>query len=267
MKTGRPDYYIPSPTTVSRDVKKVFVNVRKRMAKMLREYEGDLNFATDAWTSPNHKAFVAVTVHFQAKGSAVTMLLDLVEVATSHSGLNLATAFAKILDDFGISDKVHYLGLGSCERCRKLTVAMQVLSITCDNASCNDTMIDKLEDMIPDFPGAPNRTRCFNHIVALVAVRVVRQFDVPKGGEADVMNEAVQELRELAKDSDVEESITQREWESAEDDDEDDGDIADLQGDELIVLDHEALNASLKPGRTLLVKASRLTKKGRPSSP
>jgi hypothetical protein len=35
MKTGRPEYYIPSATTVSRDVKKVFVNVCKRMANML----------------------------------------------------------------------------------------------------------------------------------------------------------------------------------------------------------------------------------------
>ena len=39
------------------------------------------------------------------------MLLDIVEVAESHSGLNLAAAFAKILDDFGISDKVRvFLG-------------------------------------------------------------------------------------------------------------------------------------------------------------
>jgi hypothetical protein len=34
------------------------------------------------------------------------MLLDIVEVACSHSGLNLATAFAKILEDFGIDNKV-----------------------------------------------------------------------------------------------------------------------------------------------------------------
>lgn len=33
------------------------------------------------------------------------MILDLVEVACSHSGINLAAAFAKILEDFGISDK------------------------------------------------------------------------------------------------------------------------------------------------------------------
>ena len=34
------------------------------------------------------------------------MLLDIIEVAMSHSGINLAIAFAKILEDFGISDKV-----------------------------------------------------------------------------------------------------------------------------------------------------------------
>jgi hypothetical protein len=37
------------------------------------------------------------------------MLLDIVEVAKTHSGINLAAAFAKILDDFGISDKVRYI--------------------------------------------------------------------------------------------------------------------------------------------------------------
>jgi hypothetical protein len=65
-----------------------------------------LNFATDAWTSPNHKAYVAVTVHFEQNSVPVAMLLDLVEVAMSHSGLNLAAAFAGILDSFGIADRV-----------------------------------------------------------------------------------------------------------------------------------------------------------------
>lgn len=65
-----------------------------------------MNFATDAWTSPNHKAYVAFTVHFAHEGAPVSMLLDLVEVAESHSGENLATAFAKVLEEFGISDKV-----------------------------------------------------------------------------------------------------------------------------------------------------------------
>jgi len=72
----------------------------------LKDHEGDLKFATDGWTSPNHKAFVAVTIHFENNGIPMSILLDLVEVAESHSGINLARAFAKILDDFGISEKI-----------------------------------------------------------------------------------------------------------------------------------------------------------------
>jgi hypothetical protein len=34
------------------------------------------------------------------------LLINVGEVPHSDSGLNLATAFAKVLDDFGISDKV-----------------------------------------------------------------------------------------------------------------------------------------------------------------
>ena len=57
------------------------------------------------------------------KGKPLSIILDLVKVAKvntlpdcsqllswlyeqSHSGVNLAAAFAKILEDFGISDKV-----------------------------------------------------------------------------------------------------------------------------------------------------------------
>lgn len=58
--------------------------------------------------SPNNKAYVAVTVTFELNSVQYTMLLDIVEVAKSHSGINLAAAFAKIFDGFGISDKVKY---------------------------------------------------------------------------------------------------------------------------------------------------------------
>jgi hypothetical protein len=47
----------------------------------MKDYEGKLNFATDTWTSPNHKAYIAVTVHLEVKGAPLSMLLDIVEVA------------------------------------------------------------------------------------------------------------------------------------------------------------------------------------------
>jgi hypothetical protein len=72
----------------------------------LYKYENALNFATDTWISPNHKAYIAFTVHFVHEGDPMSMLLDLIEVAESHSGINLVNAFAKVFEDFGITDKV-----------------------------------------------------------------------------------------------------------------------------------------------------------------
>jgi hypothetical protein len=36
MKTGRPEYYLPSKRTVARDVKEVFKSTHKHIAKMLQ---------------------------------------------------------------------------------------------------------------------------------------------------------------------------------------------------------------------------------------
>ncbi|KAF8121439.1 hypothetical protein EV363DRAFT_1185876 [Boletus edulis] len=81
MKTGRPEYYIPSESTVSRDVRLVFARTRVRVAKMLKEYDGKLNFTTDAWTAPNHRALVAFSVHLEHKGTPLHFPLDVIEVA------------------------------------------------------------------------------------------------------------------------------------------------------------------------------------------
>ncbi|KAG1730979.1 uncharacterized protein EDB91DRAFT_1239010 [Suillus paluster] len=66
MKTGCPEYYIPSPSTITRDVK--------------QNYDSELNFATDTWTSPNHRAYVAISVHLQHEGQPLSIILDIVEV-------------------------------------------------------------------------------------------------------------------------------------------------------------------------------------------
>ncbi|TFK47878.1 hypothetical protein OE88DRAFT_1608415, partial [Heliocybe sulcata] len=53
----------------------------------------------------------------------------------------------------------------------------QILGISCDNASNNDTMIKELPNLLPDFPGDANRVRCFLHIVNLVAKSILKLFD------------------------------------------------------------------------------------------
>ena len=64
-------------------------------------------------------------------------------------------------------------------------------------------MIEKLADLLSDFPRAANRTRCFTHILNLVARCTMRQFDSPKskqrgGQDDDVANDSEDEdLRDL----------------------------------------------------------------------
>lgn len=80
MKTGRPGYWVPSPSTVIRDTRFVYDRTREKLARVLQEYEGDVSLATDAWSSPNHRAFMAITVHFVYKEEPISLLLDVVEV-------------------------------------------------------------------------------------------------------------------------------------------------------------------------------------------
>jgi hypothetical protein len=118
-------------------------------------------------------------------------------------------------------------------------------------------MIDALPTMVEGFPGAPNHTRCFNHVVALVAIWIVRQFDITSSGDSDTLDEAERELRELAEGLDLEEATTQSEREVRDDEDGDDEDdewryeVASLSAS-----DRKALDESLRPVRSLLVKVS-----------
>jgi hypothetical protein len=118
-------------------------------------------------------------------------------------------------------------------------------------------MIKVLPKKIKAFPGPLNHTRCFNHMAALVAKRIVRQFNVTGNKDKDMLDDAERELWELAEGIDVEEAATQNELEVSEDEDSDDKDgewcdeIMQLSEDE-----RQELNDSLQPVRSLLVKVS-----------
>ena len=78
--------------------------------------------------------------------------------------MHLAITFAKVLCDFGIEHKI--------------------LSVTCDNASNNDTMSNKLDHMLTKYSPV-NHTCCFTHILNLVAKSLLKQFDVKQDDKKD----------------------------------------------------------------------------------
>ncbi|KAF8523881.1 hypothetical protein BU17DRAFT_43399, partial [Hysterangium stoloniferum] len=88
-KTGRLEDYLPHPTTISHDMRLIFAQTYQHIAKfihyygltiMYQGYEGKISFTTDAWMSPNHKAFVVFSVHFEHNGVLLSMPLYIIEV-------------------------------------------------------------------------------------------------------------------------------------------------------------------------------------------
>jgi hypothetical protein len=87
LTTGWPNIELPSNNTIFRDIKASFEKCQDRITKLLQEHPGRLHFATDAWTSPNHHAFVAWTVHLEYEGEMLSFLLDIIELPEVHCRL------------------------------------------------------------------------------------------------------------------------------------------------------------------------------------
>ena len=107
LTTGHNHLKVLSPNTVRHDVKVAYVKCCERISKLLQEHPGLVHFTTDAWTSTNHHACGAWTVHFEHNGAMLAFLLDIVELPESHTGVTLAKAFQQMLKTFGLQDRVH----------------------------------------------------------------------------------------------------------------------------------------------------------------
>jgi hypothetical protein len=120
-------------------------------------------------------------------------------------------------------------------------------------------MINKLSNLIKLFPRGANCAWCFNHVVILITKSSIHQFDVPKG-QADVaLNKAERELRDLAEGIDIEDEMTQGEWEApGGDDEEENGEGWVDEVAALSIANHKKLKANVRPIRLVLVKVSHL---------
>jgi hypothetical protein len=85
----------------------------------------------------------------------------------------------------------------------------KILSVTCNNASNNDTMLQKLDGLLSGFSSL-NCTRCFAHILNLVAKALLKQFDVKsEDSDKNDLNEDERSLLEMAANIETEELTTE----------------------------------------------------------
>ena len=69
-------------------------------------------------------------------------------------------------------------------------------------------MIEELANLLDNFPGEANQTRCFMHILNLFTRSIIKQFDVPKAHANKVLDDVAKELAALAVDLDIKEQIS-----------------------------------------------------------
>ncbi len=76
---------------------------------------------------------------------------------------------------------------------------LKILSITCDNATNNDTVVDDLTDRLLEYPSEEHRTRCFAHVVNLVVKSLLNKFELPKKRKYDAVDAPKRDLQVLAE--------------------------------------------------------------------
>ncbi|KAM4061276.1 transposase-like protein [Hirsutella rhossiliensis] len=117
--------------------------------KELRERPGQIHLAFDGWRSPNRYALNGIAAFYLSKEKRPQkIILGLPELRESHTGENIASQVAEVIESFEIQDKIGYF--------------------TLDNAKNNDTAVAALGHVF-NFEGKQRRVRCFGHIINLVA--------------------------------------------------------------------------------------------------
>ena len=119
---------------------------------------------------------------------------------------------------------------------------MQILGITSDNASNNDTMIKYLGDALDEFPGAANQTRCFVHTINLITKSILKPFDTRKVKDLSEFSNVTQALAESGDGHDLEEDTAHA------------SDNIEEEAEEEEAEEEEEFNASLGPIRSMLLK-------------
>ena len=139
--------------TTRRDITKYFETAKATIKERLSLARSRIHISYDLWTSPNHKAMIAIVAHWTAEGYEVkSALLAIRDVHGEHSGENIAKVVYPVMKEYDIHSRFGYF-VG-------------------DNASNNNTSVEWLDQLMRDdgyegFEPVKRRLRCFAHEMQL----------------------------------------------------------------------------------------------------
>ncbi|CAN0899607.1 Zinc finger BED domain-containing protein RICESLEEPER 1 [Linum grandiflorum] len=123
----QPLFKVPCRNTVKRDILAIYDVERKKIQKGIDSNKGRIAITTDMWTATNQKrGYMAITGHYIDNGEKLrNHLLSFAYVPAPHTSAKLATVLRECLMAWNVDSKLS--------------------TITLDNCSTNDALIEKLK--------------------------------------------------------------------------------------------------------------------------
>jgi hypothetical protein len=137
---------IPSGKTIRRRLQSF---VKEKQESILRTLPSDakISIALDCWTSPFTQAFMAISGYFiDIDWQYCEVLLGFEPLYGTHSGVNLSAVLLDVLQKHEVQERVY--------------------AITTDNASNNQTLVNTLQQSMPDNVNLI-RVPCLAHVIQL----------------------------------------------------------------------------------------------------
>jgi hypothetical protein len=103
------EYIYTSGKSVRSFIIKEFQRRRMRVIDELHSARSKIHLSFDLWSSPNALSLCGVVAHYlTADLQSRAILIGLKRVKGAHSGENIAEAILRIINEFGIAEKVGY---------------------------------------------------------------------------------------------------------------------------------------------------------------
>lgn len=172
---------------------RIHTTVADRQRELLQTLPKDskLSLALDCWTSPFRQDFMAITAYFvDDNWNYRELLLGFEPLSGKHSGVNLGAVLLKLLQKHEIADRI--------------------LTVTTDNASNNNTLMESIQDSIEcldlggDIPII--RVPCLAHVIQLSLNKLLGQMKAtPKNEAAELQwsDEQNQSIRSQQKKREI----------------------------------------------------------------
>ncbi|GJV51104.1 zinc finger BED domain-containing protein RICESLEEPER 2-like protein [Tanacetum coccineum] len=161
QRINQPLFDVPCRGTITKECLTMYLEEKSKLRETLQKNIGRVCLTTDGWTSNKKKSYMALTAHFiDNEWNLVKKVLNFREL-DGHRGIDIGKGVESCLSEWGFDN---------------------ILSISVDNASANDSAIDFMKLILEKnynclLKGKWMHIRCAAHVVNLIVQDGMKKVD------------------------------------------------------------------------------------------